>query len=151
VFILIKENMETHLGSKIWSEQLIREVIEVVRPVNTPEVYSISFRNKVKSFCHGNYGKFYTEAYRITLCVPEHHLFPIEGNKKVTKTPFHLKDDIEYLVTVMAHEYWHAYQWINLNHLYKGEKYWLERGAEEREAIALARWNDYLQLKGEKK
>lgn len=142
--------METILGTKIWPESLIREVLEVIRPARTPEVYSISFRNKKSGLKYGNYGKFYRHDYRITLCVPEHRLFPIHEKRIVTRTPATFQTDIEYLVAVLAHEYWHAYQWINENHLYQSkDNYWLERGAEEREIVALDKWKDYLQLKGE--
>lgn len=141
--------METILGTKIWPESLIREVLEVIRPVKTPEVYSISFRNKKSGLKYGNYGRFYPNEYRITLCVPEEKMFPLHEKRTFTRTPAIYATNVEYLVAVLAHEYWHAFQWINDPDMYKN-KYMLERGAEEREIVALDKWKDYLQLKGER-
>lgn len=140
--------MELILGTTILPEKIIREIIGVVRPPDIPPVNSISFRNKMEGLSHGNFGYFYPNEYKITLCVPRNDgKSALEGHKMHTKKPYRYESKMDFFVAVIAHEYRHAWQWINKRAIFHC-KGWIEVDAEEYEEEAKVLWANHLEKLG---
>lgn len=122
-------------------EQYIRTIAELVKPISTPEITSIDLRNKQEGFTHGNWGRFYSHDYSITLCVPQ-FISNYQSLRTVTKKDCFYEDRYDFLAAVLGHEYRHAWQWTNKRDLFD-LKQWIEVDAEEYEPIALQLWLDY--------
>lgn len=128
-------------------EQTIIEIIRAVKPDNIPDVNTLTLRNKQEGnnqdapAVHGNWGYFYGDSYSITLCVPR-LINELKGTRLYTKKPYIFIDEYDFLATVIGHEYYHAWQWINEKDLFHCRGY-IEVCAEKYEPIALAKWLEH--------
>lgn len=131
------------LGSNnIFSENTIRLIEDLIIPPDTPKVISISFRNKSEDLKHGNWGRFYGHEYKITLNVPDFKHFPMCGFRLITRLEYSYNNRIEWLVSVLGHEYYHAWQWINERKYFHVSDY-IEVGCEDYEVKCMEKWNRY--------
>lgn len=131
-------------------DSIIREIASVVIPENTPQINSITLRNKMEGATHGNWGKFYPIEYRITICLPEFHLLKGYRTKRTfTQIEVFYETNLDFLAAVIGHEYYHAHQWTddNLKQFYH-IKEWLEVEAERYESVAEMKWRDHLESLG---
>lgn len=137
------------LGTKIISERILRSIIQVVKPEDTPDVKSITLRWKKdipdsdEDFVHGNWGKFYPVAYRITLCVPS-FTKEFTGTAPYSRLVRIINNDLEWYALVIGHEYYHAWQWTHEKEFFHCDGY-REVGAEKYEQIALEKWRTFME------
>lgn len=122
-------------------ERLIREIIKAVKPEDTPDVNQLSLRNKQENITHGNWGQFIPDSYEITLCVPR-LVKSLSGYRTYSHIHYFFEDELEFLATVIAHEYYHAWQWIHEKHLWHAKGY-LEVCCEIYETKAIKLWNKH--------
>lgn len=122
-------------------ESTIRQIAKIVKP-DIPEINSISLRNKKEGMIDGNWGKFYSLDYSITLCVPT-HISEYNSGGKYLKNRFTLRDRYEFIALVLAHEYQHAWQFIHHPDWFD-DKIRIEKDAEAYEVIGLNYWRDYM-------
>lgn len=125
-------------------DSIIEEIVRIVIPSDTPPVNSITIRNKQENKRHGNWGYFIPSDYRITLNVPRFTRgMVIEGQRHTTKLPLRFDNNLDFLATVIGHEYYHAWQWNHERELWHCREY-MEVEAEKYEIIALNKWKDHM-------
>jgi hypothetical protein len=132
------------------SDRIIQEICNIVIPDNTPVINEISLRNKMEGAIHGNWGHFYPADYKITICLPDSN--KLKGHKtyrKYTKLEAYYESDLDFLAAVIGHEYYHAYQWSNIElRAFWSCTEWLEVEAERYESVALKKWQIYMDSLG---
>lgn len=129
-------------------DMLIREILKVIIPPDTPEVWEIKIRNKQDEIIHGNWGYFYPTDYRITLNVPQWKKgMVLEGKRRYSLIEYRFDNNLDFLANVIGHEYYHAWQWHHEKDLWHAKQY-LEVQAEKYEVIALNKWKDHLNQLG---
>lgn len=104
-------------------------------------IATVVIKNKKAGISHGNYGMYFPDIKKVTLtvprCIPKGFRYQLQYSGKVIE----LNSREEFIVTVMAHELRHAWQWqVQKTHIARENKIWREIDCENFQVLMLAYW-----------
>lgn len=124
---------------------LVRYIYDYVRLPDVDDPELIHIKNKARGIYHGRYGWYYPKDKRVVLIVPpDFNGKVIREKMKYSKLYLEIRNRVEFVVAVMAHELRHHWQretWEGWRLSQSRDGRWCrEVDAETYEIMMLKRW-----------